>query len=284
MPKIRTRFAPSPTGHLHLGHALAAKIAHDLARSSPSGKFLLRHEDIDATRVRPEYLTDIEEDLRWLGLTWDDPPLIQSTRLAAYESALETLRQRGLIYPCFCTRRAIRDEIASMAGAPQGPEGPLYPGTCRDLTPQERARRIAAGEQHAWRLNALKSAETTGALDFSDHLHGTITVDPQLLGDVILSRKDIGPAYHLAVVVDDAFQNITHVTRGVDLLPSTHVHRQLQALLALPAPIYLHHPLALDDDGKRLAKRHDALALSTMRKSGLTPQQILALCDAIHRA
>lgn len=266
---IRTRFAPSPTGRLHLGHALAAKVAHDLARSEPDGRFLLRFEDIDGPRVREEYYQGIEEDMQWLGFQWDETPLRQTTRTAAYEAALANLKDRGLVYPCFCTRKEIQAEIANMAAAPQGPEGPIYPGTCRKLTPSGQQERIDSGQAHAWRIDATKASALTGPLTFHDLRFGTIPVNPALLGDVVLARKDIGTAYHLAVVVDDAFQEITHVTRGDDLLSSTHVHRLLQALLGLPEPVYLHHELVLDEHGKRLAKRHDALSIATMREQGM---------------
>jgi glutamyl-Q tRNA(Asp) synthetase len=272
---IRTRFAPSPTGRLHLGHALAAMVAHDLARQTTGGVFLLRFEDIDTPRVREEFYQGIEEDMEWLGFRWDETPLRQSDRTAAYDAALATLREKDLVYPCFCTRREIQEEWANMAAAPHGPEGPLYPGTCRKLSATEQEEKIAAGVPHAWRLDARKAAAFTGPLTFHDLRFGMIEVNPDLLGDVVLARKDIGTAYHLAVVVDDAFQHITHVTRGEDLLSSTHVHRLLQALLNLPEPAYLHHPLVLDEHGKRLAKRHDALSIASLRQSGLTPQQTL---------
>lgn len=272
---VRTRFAPSPTGRLHLGHALAAQVAHDLARRH-SGEFLLRHEDIDATRVRAEFFAGIEEDLRWLGFAWDGAALRQSTRIAAYEAALEKLRAMGLVYPCYCTRREIQDEVAAMVAAPQGPEGPLYPGTCRGLEAAERQRKLDSGGTHAWRLDSRKAAALTGRLSFADLRYGTLEVNPGLLGDVVLARKDIGTAYHLAVVVDDAYQEISHVTRGEDLLPSTHVHRLLQALLGLPEPVYLHHPLVLDEQGRRLAKRHDALAIVTLRQAGMSAAAVLA--------
>jgi glutamyl-Q tRNA(Asp) synthetase len=273
---IRTRFAPSPTGRLHLGHALAARVARDLAHSQPGGRFLLRFEDIDAPRVRAEFYQEIEKDLRWLGLTWDETPLRQTTRAAAYEAALTELRDRNLVYPCFCTRREIQNELANMAAAPHSPEGPVYPGTCRHLSAGAREEKIAAGLPHAWRLDARMAASAAGPLAFRDLRFGMIAVNPDLLGDVVLARKDIGTAYHLAVVVDDAFQHISHVTRGEDLLPSTHVHRLLQNLLGLPQPVYLHHELVLDDEGKRLAKRHDALSIAALRGAGLTPEQVLA--------
>ncbi|MGD9420437.1 MAG: tRNA glutamyl-Q(34) synthetase GluQRS [Verrucomicrobiota bacterium JB025] len=280
---VRTRFAPSPTGRLHLGHALSARVACEFARKH-NGQFLLRHEDIDTSRVRPEFYLSIEHDLHWLGLDWNEPPLRQTDRIAAYDTALESLKAVGLVYPCFCTRREIRDEISRMSAAPHGPEGPLYPGTCRQLSTAERRTRIDRGDPHAWRLDSRKAARLTGSLTFHDLLLGRHSVDPGLLGDVVLARKDIGTAYHLAVVVDDAFQQITHVTRGRDLLVSTHVHRILQQLLRLPEPTYLHHPLVLDDTGKRLAKRHDALAIATLRDAGKPPAEVLALTDDVFAA
>ncbi len=274
---IRTRFAPSPTGRLHLGHALAARVAHDLARSEPDGRFLLRFEDIDATRVREDFYQETETDLRWLGLTWDETPLRQTDRSDAYQAALDTLRLAGLVYPCFCTRKEIQAEVARMVSAPHGPEGPNYPGTCRNLTPDEAATRTSAGHAHAWRLDSHKASLQTGPLTFTDLRHGTIAADPDLLGDVILARKDIGCAYHLAVVVDDAFQHITHVTRGEDLLPSSHVHRLLQVLLGFPEPLYLHHHLILDSEGKRLAKRGESLSIHALREAGVSPEEVLEM-------
>jgi len=279
MPLPVTRFAPSPTGRLHLGHAYAAKVAHDFARQA-GGRFLLRFEDIDHTRVREEFYGAIEDDLRWLSLDWDGPALRQSDRVEAYAAALEQLRRLGAVYPCFCTRREIEDEIARMTGAPHGPEGALYPGTCRRLSHNEREARLAAGAQPAWRLDAILAASVVGPLAFTDLRHGDHRVDPALLGDVVLARKDIGTSYHLAVVVDDAFQQVTHVTRGEDLLSSTHVHRLLQALLGLPEPVYLHHELVTDDQGIRLAKRHDALSLRSLRESGESPAELMTCLPA----
>lgn len=276
---VRTRFAPSPTGRLHLGHVLAAKVARDLARAAPHGRFLLRFEDIDSTRVREEFYQGIEDDLKWLGLDWDEPPLRQTARSSAYDAALSELSTCGVLYPCFCSRKEIQQEWAAMAAAPQGPEGPLYPGTCRHLDPTDAESRIVAGWPHSWRLNASAASQITGPLTFHDLRFGQIRVDPELLGDVVLARKDIGCAYHLAVVVDDAFQEISHVTRGEDLLPSTHVHRLLQALLKLPQPLFLHHRLVLDTAGKRLAKRHDSLAIGTLRQAGRSPADVLAMLD-----
>ena len=276
---VRTRFAPSPTGRLHLGHVLAARVAHALARRAPGGQFLLRHEDIDGPRVREPFYQEIEAELGWLGLAWDGAPLRQTTRAAAHDAALGRLGERGLIYPCFCTRRAIHQEWAMIAGAPQGPAAPVYPGNCRRLTRREQQAQLAAGIPHAWRLDSRQAAATTGPLTFHDLRGGTMEVNPDLLGDVVLARKDIGCAYHLAVVVDDAFQQISHVTRGADLLASTHVHRLLQALLGLPEPLYLHHPLMCDAHGQRLAKRCDAQAIASLRAAGLSPAEVLARTD-----
>jgi glutamyl-Q tRNA(Asp) synthetase len=273
---IRTRFAPSPTGRLHLGHVLAARVAFSLAKES-NGVFLLRHEDIDGPRVREEFYQFIEEDLRWLGLDWDGEALRQTSRITAYSTALESLRERGLVYPCFCTRREIQEEWARMGAAPQGPEAPIYPGTCRKLTQDESAGKIASGIPYAWRLHSSKAAEIAGPLTFRDLRFGEIAVNSSLLGDVVLARKDIGTAYHLAVVVDDAFQQITHVTRGEDLLASTHVHRLLQVILQLPEPDYLHHPLMLDEQGNRLAKRSESQSIAVWRASGRSPREVLAL-------
>lgn len=277
-----TRFAPSPTGLLHLGHAFAAWVAHDLARHH-HGTFLLRFEDIDHTRVRPEFYSAIEEDLHWLGITWDSTPLRQSSpeRSACYANALAELIDIGAAYPCFCTRKSIELELANLTQAPHGPEGPLYPGTCRHLPASQRAELIAAGTPHCWRLHAATAATLAGQLTFTDLIHGRQRVIPTLLGDVILARKDIGTSYHLAVSIDDAAQHVTHVTRGEDLLHATHVHRLIQAILHLPQPLYLHHPLVRDSAGQRLAKRNLPLALASLRASGASPDSIRALLPAI---
>ena len=271
---IVTRFAPSPTGRLHLGHALSAWIAWDLAQGSNDGKFLLRMEDIDGSRVRPEYEAGIIEDLQWLGLKWDGEVLRQSERQDAYRAAFEQLQGLDLLYPCFCTRKDIQAEIKAMGGAPHGTD-PVYPGTCRRLSPSERGDRVAAGEPHAWRLDSQRAAELAGDLSFEDEVHGHIEVNPDLLGDVVISRKDISISYHLAVVVDDAHQGVTLVSRGEDLLPSTHVHRLLQSALNLPVPRYHHHHLVHDEDGKRLAKRCDSLSIESLRASGKTADEVL---------
>jgi glutamyl-Q tRNA(Asp) synthetase len=269
---IVTRFAPSPTGYLHLGHAFAA-----LAASRAGERFLLRIEDLDRERSRDEFVTAIFEDLSWLGLTWEEPVLRQSTRAAAYGEALARLRP--FTYPCFCTRKEIAEEIARAAEAPhaqKGPDGPLYPGTCRHLSPAERDARIAAGESFALRLDAVKAAVAAGPLTFIEHGHAH-PVDPLLFGDVVLARKDLPAAYHLAVVVDDAYQGVTLITRGEDLLPATHVQRLLQALLGYPAPAYAHHRLILDKDGRKFSKRDQAVTLRSLRAAGVMPAELEAL-------
>lgn len=271
---IRTRFAPSPTGRLHLGHALAAFVARDLARTQADGCFLLRMEDIDSSRVRPEFHDAIVEDLQWLGLAWDGEILRQSNRQQAYEEAFDRLRERNLVYPCFCTRKEIQAEIKAISGAPHQQAEAVYPAICQRLSPEEQEDKLEAGLPHAWRLDSREAARRLGRLSFRDHRHGEIGVDASVLGDVVIARKDIGISYHLAVVVDDAHQQITHVTRGEDLLSSTHVHRLLQGLLELPEPLYHHHPLVLDERGHRLAKRSDSLALSSLRAAGRTPAEI----------
>ena len=277
---IRTRFAPSPTGLMHLGHALAARVAFTLARQS-NGVFHLRHEDIDGPRVREEFYNRIEEDLNWLGLNWDGDPLRQTSRIPAYTAALQTLRERKLIYPCFCTRREIQQEWARIGAAPHGENDSIYPATCRNLSAEEAEMKIASDIPYAWRLDTQSAAKIAGPLVFQDLHFGKITVNPDALGDVVLARKDIGTAYHLAVVVDDAFQKITHVTRGEDLLASTHIHRLLQALLDLPEPIYHHHPLVLDEHGQRLAKRNESQSIAALRAGGMTPSAVLALTESV---
>lgn len=262
-----TRFAPSPTGRLHIGHGYSALLANVLARKS-GGAFLLRIEDTDVTRCRPEYTEGILEDLRWLGIEWDGY-LIQSERLAFYDAALERLKADGVAYPCFCTRGDIAREIAASLHAPHGADGPLYPGTCRALSPTERAERIARGEPHSWRLDMAMALERTGQLHWTDEEAGDVPVDPLALGDLIIKGRDRPASYHLAVVVDDAAQGITHVVRGQDVFASTHAHRTLQALLGLPTPHYRHHALVVDAEGRRLAKRTDGLSLAELRAQGM---------------
>jgi len=276
MPAVITRFAPSPTGDLHLGHAYAACFAFEAAARS-SGRFLLRIEDIDTSRCRPEFVGRIEQDLAWLGLVWQQPVRRQSACLSDYQKALDHLAARDLIYPCFCTRADIKAEIEAAGGAPQGPDGPVYPGTCRGLEAEEANAQIARGDGHALRLNMGRAVAQVGPLQFHDAEAGTIDCTPEIFGDVVLARKDTPTSYHLAVTVDDAAQGVTLVTRGVDLLPSTHCHRLLQALLDLPVPDYHHHRLIVGPDSKRLAKRDHAATLVSLREHGTTPVEIRAM-------
>jgi glutamyl-Q tRNA(Asp) synthetase len=271
--QVVSRFAPSPTGRLHLGHAYSALLAHDFVRGQ-GGTFLLRIEDIDPGRARAEHVGGILEDLAWLGLRWDGEILFQSKRLALYAEALARLKQSGLVYPCFCTRSAIAAEIAASASAPHGPDGPHYPGTCRRLPEEAREARMAA-EAHAWRLDVKKAAALAGPLSWRDSGKG-VEAEPETFGDVVLARKDAPVSYHLAVTVDDAAQGVTDVVRGRDLFAATHVHRLLQALLGLPTPTYHHHPLLADAEGRRLAKRTGAPTLASLRAAGADPARLLA--------
>lgn len=271
-----TRFAPSPTGRLHLGHAFAALFAERAARSA-GGRFLLRIEDIDRARCRPEFEAGILEDLAWLGLEWERPARRQSEHMADYESALARLEAKGLLYPCFCTRRDILAEVARAAGAPHGPEGPLYPGTCRRLSPDERARRLAQGLPYALRLDVAAAAREAGPLDWHDAALGEQRAAPESHGDVVLARKEMRTSYHLAVTVDDHRQGVSLVTRGEDLIAATAVQRLLQALLGLDVPRYHHHPLLKDAAGRRLAKRDRAMTIAALRASGASPEAVRAL-------
>jgi glutamyl-Q tRNA(Asp) synthetase len=249
-----TRFAPSPNGPLHLGHALSAIVAHDLAKAN-GGRFLLRIEDIDGPRSRPELADEFRRDLEWLGLEWDEVPA-QSTRLARYAAAAAALQARGLIYPCTCTRKQIEE-----AGAVEGCDGLIYPGTCKHAPPDP-------ARPAAWRLDADKALAETGPLNWEDDLAGPQVVDLSGLGDVVLVRKDLPASYHLAVTLDDAADGVTLVTRGADLFAASHVHRTLQALLGLPVPRWHHHALLTDDTGQKLAKRRGSPALAERRQAG----------------
>lgn len=270
---IVTRFAPSPTGLLHLGHAHAALAAWRAAREA-GGRFLLRIEDIDPTRCRPEFTAAILDDLAWLGLDWDGPVRVQSQHLADYREALDHLAARGLLYPCFCTRADIAREIAASAAAPHGPDGPLYPGTCRRLSPGQRAARIADGEPHALRLDMAAALATLPApLTFREH-GACRACDPARFGDAVLARKDIPASYHLCVTHDDALQGVTLVTRGEDLLPATDLHRLLQQLMGWAEPDYAHHALLTDASGRRLAKRDRAATLRELREAGVSPAEV----------
>ena len=269
---IVTRFAPSPTGELHLGSAYSAWVAWKRARDA-GGTCLVRIEDIDIRRCKRAFETAILDDLAWLGLVWDGAVRRQSDHFAEYGQVLDRLDARGLVYPCFCTR----SDIAASAGAPHGPDGPLYPGTCRALSLQERRDRIAAGIEHCLRLDAAKAAVEAGPYDFTDEKRGRIAGEPLLFGDVVLARKDTPTSYHLSVTHDDHLQGVTLVTRGEDLLPSTHVHVLLQKLLGYATPLYAHHRLLVTPDGKRLAKRDKSLALRALRESGKTPEEVFSL-------
>jgi glutamyl-Q tRNA(Asp) synthetase len=256
---ITTRFAPSPTGWLHLGHAYSAVAAHAAARAG-GGKFRLRIEDLDQTRSRPEFVAGIEDDLRWLGLDWDEPVLVQSQRTAAYGDALDRLRSRGLVYACFCTRA----DIAQSLTAPHGDTASAYPGTCRGL-PDDPSRRAAT--PHCWRLDSAGALDLIGLPSWHEARRFEARRDD--LGDAILARKDAPASYHLACVIDDAASGVNLVVRGADLRASTPIQRLLQELLGLPEPAYCHHALVTHEDGRRLAKRDRAPTLAAMRASGV---------------
>lgn len=271
--RIVTRFAPSPTGRLHIGHAWSALMALDMAQAA-GGELRLRIEDIDGTRSRPEHVAGIIEDLRWLGVAWDGEVVFQSTRLALYDAALGRLKDAGLAYPCFCTRAEIAAEIVASGAAPHDGEATHYPGTCRPLGEAERAERIARGDAHCWRLDMAAAAERAGPLAWRDMDRGMIAATPERAGDVVLARKDAPTSYHLAATLDDADMGISHVLRGDDLIAATDIHRLLQALLGLPTPLYRHHPLLVDAQGKRLAKRTGAISLAELRERGVDPARL----------
>ena len=264
-----TRFAPSPSGRLHLGHAYSAAVAR-----AAGDQFLVRIEDLDPGRCRPEFVAGIFEDLLWLGISPDAPPLVQSGRVADYATALDRLRDEGLVYPCFCTRA----DIAASLTAPHGDAGSVYPGTCRGL-PDDPERRAAT--PHSWRLDSAAALDRTGLPSWTEHDGARFGATVADLGDAILARKDAPASYHLACVVDDAASGVTLVVRGEDLRPSTPVQRLLQMLLDLPEPAYLHHSLVLHDDGRRLAKRDLAPTLAALRKAGHDGDQLAA--DLIER-
>ena len=269
---ILSRFAPSPTGYLHLGHAYSAWMAWRRA------DFLhLRLEDIDATRCRPEYAAAILEDLRWLGLEWGAKIRVQSQHFPEYAAALVKLQERGLLYPCFCSRA----DILRAAAAPHGAEDQKYPGTCRHLSATERAQKIAAGHAYALRLDHEAARLQAGPLKFFEEGVGWNEARPEMLGDVVLARRDTPASYHLCVVHDDAAQEITHIIRGEDLREATHIHVLLQKLLDLPTPVYMHHKLLLGPDGKRLAKRDGSKTLRELRAAGTKPEAILQNFEAI---
>jgi glutamyl-Q tRNA(Asp) synthetase len=269
-----TRFAPSPTGDLHLGHAYSAVLAHAAARAV-GGQFRLRIDDIDGGRSREDYVTGSLADLAWLGIDRDGDPVRQSDRLGSYAAALDDLRARGLVYPCFCTRADIAASLSAPHGPPDGPSGAIYPGTCRDLSVGERERRMA-DEPHCWRLDMARAAAEAGDLVWEEAGQGLRLADPAAHGDIVLARKDAPASYHLASTLDDAAMGVTHVIRGADLIASTDVHRLLQALLGLAVPVYRHHALVCGADGRRLAKRDAAASLKSLRDAGADGRALAA--------
>jgi len=272
---VVTRFAPSPTGYLHLGHAYSALLAHSVARER-GGRFLLRIEDIDRGRCRAGFTEAIEDDLSWLGVAWDGGVRKQSEHLDDYRAALARLEAMALIYPCFCTRAAIKAELEAAVAAPHDAP-PVYPGTCRALPESERHARIRQGLPYALRLDIAKAQAKAGPLFWEDEIKGAVEAAPTRHGDVVLARKDTPTSYHLAVTVDDALQGVTLVTRGEDLFSATDIHRLLQALLGYPTPLYRHHKLLTDASGKRFAKRDKAVTLRGLRAIGKTPDEVRAM-------
>lgn len=283
------RFAPSPSGLLHLGHAYSALSCHRAAREA-GGRFLLRIEDIDHTRCRPEFERQILDDLAWLGLSWEQPVRRQSEHMADYEQALRRLRKMGLIFPCPASRRQIAERAARAGAEARDPDGGLiYPPRSSPGDPDPWPLPITPGEAVSWRLDMGRAAalaqQMTGAEWWFDEQgkgpageHGRQLLDPLVWGDVVLARRDIGTSYHLSVVVDDALQGVSHVTRGQDLFAATHIHRLLQILLELPRPVYHHHALVRDEDGRRLSKTDRDTSLKSLREQGMTPAEIAALC------
>lgn len=261
-----SRFAPSPTGNLHLGHAYSAWLGRHIA-----DRWFLRFEDIDTTRCRPDFMTAAMEDLAWLGLQWDGPVRRQSAHFSDYAKILATLQAQGLVYPCFCTRAEIMQALSAPHAAPA-----IYPGTCRHLHADARARRIEAGQPYALRLDTDRAHARVQALKFFDDGVGWVTAAPQRLGDVVLARKDTPSSYHLCVVHDDALQGVTHVVRGEDLREATHIQVLLQKLLGYETPAYIHHKLLHGPDGKRLAKRDKAETLRSLRQNGATPADLFS--------
>jgi len=282
---VVTRFAPSPTGDLHLGHAYAAWYAGDAADRA-GGRFLVRIEDIDTGRCRAEFIDRNLDDLRWLGLAWEEPVVRQSERMDLYRDALRRLDGLGVTYPCFCTRAEIRSEIEAAAGAPHAmaPDGGiLYPGTCRARSAAERDALIAVGRPYAVRLDMGRVGRLAGELFWTDRMNGRQPAAPERFGDVVIARKEVETSYHLAVVVDDAAQGVTEVTRGRDLFDATHVHRALYALLDLPVPVWHHHELCHDESGNRLSKRRGDETVRSLRDRGRAKDEVLAMAMAAAR-
>ncbi|WP_158807770.1 tRNA glutamyl-Q(34) synthetase GluQRS [Beijerinckia sp. L45] len=275
------RFAPSPNGYLHLGHAYSALMNALIARET-GGRLLLRMEDIDVSRCRPEFETAIKDDLAWLGMQWEEPVRRQAEHFADYTEALDRLESRGLVYPCFCSRGDIMAAVSHKPNWPRDPDGtPVYPGLCKHLSPAARAKRFAHGEKASYRLDMERAlAQASDTLTWSEFGGGSTRWEkqatPGLWGDAVLSRKDIATSYHIAVVVDDALQGVTDVVRGEDLFMATSLHRMLQVLLDLPAPCYHHHPLVRDVSGQKLSKSLRAKPLRTFRQDGLSVEAVLA--------
>jgi glutamyl-Q tRNA(Asp) synthetase len=275
------RFAPSPNGYLHLGHGFSALLNHEMALAA-DGKLLLRIEDIDLERCRPEFEQAIYDDLAWLGIEWQQPVRRQSEHFDAYGEALTSLRKRGLVYPCFCSRADVVAAASQQPDVKRDPDdSPLYPGTCRHLRPAERRRRLDAGQPATWRLDmAAALREVRHSIDWREYDGGNeprlVEAQPAIWGDVVLARKDVPASYHIAVVVDDALQGVTDVVRGVDLFMATGLHRLLQILLDLPAPDYHHHELLRDAAGRKLSKSLRAKSLRVLRQDGLTPTKLKA--------
>ncbi|MAW10477.1 MAG: tRNA glutamyl-Q(34) synthetase GluQRS [Verrucomicrobiales bacterium] len=268
-----TRFAPSPTGKLHLGHAYSALYSEKIAREN-NGKFIVRIEDIDKTRCKQQYVDCILDDLNWLGVKWCDEVLIQSTRIEQYQLASKKLLSLGVLYPCFCTRKEIASNSDVANRKLHNENNSLYPGTCRNLSDEEVSEKIRKRIPYSLRLNSAKAKEKVGKVYWSDHLSGLHEVDYDVMGDVVIVRKDIGTSYHLAVTVDDDFQGVNLVTRGLDLFESTHVHRVLQSLLDLDIPEWSHHELIRDSAGKRYSKSDQSLSLEKLRESGVSAKDI----------
>ncbi len=280
--KPKFRFAPSPNGPLHLGHALSAILNYDMAAET-GGDFLLRIEDIDLARCTPDFEAGIHADLAWLGLHWQEPVRRQSEHFPAYQEALQTLIGRGLVYPAFLTRGEVKAKVATFEASgrpwPRDPDGtPLYPLDDRERSNAERQRLLATGMKHAWRLDVERAMTAVGGRlhwqESGDGERGDIPADPAAWGDVVLSRSDAPSSYHLSVVVDDAAQGITHVVRGLDLFHATSIHRLLQTLLNLPEPLYHHHRLVLDDNGRKLSKSLGDTGIAEWRRRGLSPAEL----------
>ena len=272
--RVTTRFAPTPSGPLHVGHLLAALQARRLA-DAHGGRALLRIEDIDLRARDPQWVELMHQDLEWLGLHFDGEVLVQSRRFGVYAAALRRMRDMGLLYPCFCTRGEIKAQIAEMDRAPHASLGYLYPGTCKHFPPDLVQEKLAAGLPHSWRIDMEKAQDLLGCPLWQDLHRGVQRCVPTEYGDVVLARKELPASYHLSVVVDDAAQGVTHVTRGEDLFDATNIHRVLQGVLALPVPLYCHHALLRDNAGKRLAKRDGARSLASLRAAGYTPARVL---------